>query len=460
MDAADNPIADQLYKDIFISSPFGIYTLDAEGVITSFNPKMAELSGDKSENAVGLNALHLESYKNVGLDQLFIKGIGGEAFDTEVEYESHLANKKTVRHYRGVPIADSGIIGQARLLLIVEDITERKMIEKELKKFAQFTAENTNPLMRVAIDGRILLINKVAEEILQTLQGVQNTTLPENLAGPIKTCLTEGKSLAVDFPYQDKIIMFEIVPVQQADAAYANVYGRDVTEERNMQKIKDQFLSITSHELRTPMTVIRGYIELMLQGRVGELNEKQQGYLQKILENTKSLIEFVNVTLDINKLESGVVSLNLEEKDISESIAKAVDGIRNLYDESKINLVYEPQSIIAPIEPPQFERVVTNLLSNALKFTKPGGTVTVETKLEDNHAVIGVRDTGIGISEEDQKLLFQKYAQIDNAWISKMRGTGLGLVISKDLIEKMKGKMWVESKLGEGSIFYVSLPIA
>lgn len=459
MDSADNPIADQLYVDIFLHSPFGIYTLDQEGVITSFNPKMAELSGDKSENAVGLNATHLESYKTVGLDKLFLRGIAGEAFDTEVEYASHLANKKTIRHYRGIPIDDRGIVGQARLLLIVEDITERKLIEKELKKFAQFTAENTNPLLRVAADGRILLINKIAEEIIQKLQGIQNPNLPQPLIDPIKRSLMEGKVYSVDLPFQDKIIMFEIVPVMQADAGYANVYGRDVTEERNMQKIKDQFLSITSHELRTPMTVIRGYIELMLQGRVGELNEKQRGFLQKVLDNTKSLIEFVNVTLDINKLESGVVSLNLEKVDISTSIAKSVDGIRNLFDESKIKLVYEPQSIIAPIEPPQFERVITNLLSNALKFTPPEGTVSVETKVEDRHAIIGVHDTGVGISEDDQKLLFQKYAQIDNAWISKMRGTGLGLVISKDLIEKMNGKMWVESKLGEGSTFYISLPI-
>ena len=459
MDAADNPIADQLYVDIFLHSPFGIYTLDQEGVITSFNPKMAELSGDKSENAVGLNATHLESYKTVGLDKLFLRGIAGEPFDTEVEYASHLANKKTIRHYRGIPIEDRGIVSQARLLLIVEDITERKLIEKELKKFAKFTAENTNPLLRVTADGRILLINKVAEEIIQQLQGVQNPNLPQPLVDPVKRSLMEGKTYSVDLPFQDKVIMFEIVPVMQADAGYANVYGRDVTEERNMQKIKDQFLSITSHELRTPMTVIRGYIELMLQGRVGDLNEKQRGFLQKVLDNTKSLIEFVNVTLDINKLESGAVSLNLEQVDLSEHISKSVEGIRNLFDEGKINLVYEPVSIVAPIEPPQFERVITNLLSNALKFTPPEGIVTVLTKQQEGNAIIGVKDTGVGISEDDQKLLFQKYAQIDNAWISKMRGTGLGLVISKDLIEKMNGKMWVESELGQGSTFYISLPI-
>lgn len=459
MDSADSPIADQLYKDIFSSSPFGIYTLDAEGVITSFNPKMAELSGDKPENAIGLNAMHLESYRRVGLDQFFQKGINGEEFETEVEYESHLANKRTVRHYRGVPIQDKGVVGQARLLLIVEDITQRKIIEKELKRFAEFTAENTNPLMRVAADGTILLSNDAAKNVIQAIQGMQNMSLPKPLLDSVKKSLNEGKSYSIDLPFQDQIILFEIVPAQQADAGYANVYGRDITEERNMQKIKDNFLSITSHELRTPMTVIRGYIELMLQGRVGDLTDKQREYMQKILENTKSLIEFVNVTLDINKLESGMVNLKLEPTSLEETIHKAIDSVQNLFNESQITLNYQPVPITVPMDPPQFGRVIVNLLSNALKFTKPGGSVTVSTESKDGMVIIGVTDTGVGISEENKKLLFQKYAQIDNAWVSKMRGTGLGLVISKDIVERMNGKMWVESELGKGSTFFISLPL-
>lgn len=458
MDIADNPLADQLYRDVFFNSPLGLYTLDSDGVITSFNPKMAELSGDRPENAIGLNALHLESYQKAGLDKLFIKGIAGEPFETEVEYFSHLANKKSIRHYRGVPIADHGIVGQARLMLIVEDITERKTIEAQLKSFAQFTAENTNPLLRLNRDGLILLTNNVARSMVEALHPGQHTIAPDAFKVPVAESLSTGQPTTLDILYDEKTYLFEIFPVKGTD--YVNVYGRDVTEERNTQKIKDHFLSVTSHELRTPMTVIRGYVELMLQGRTGELTENQKNYMQKILDNVKSLIEFVNVTLDMNKLESGEVELNLRSYDIKPSIQKVTESVSNLYLESGITLEYDQVSATAMIDPPQFERVITNLLSNALKFTEKGGHVKISTSHDTSTVTIAISDTGVGISEEDQKLLFQKYAQVNTKAFNEMKGTGLGLVISKDLVEKMNGKIWLQSKLDEGSTFYISLPLA
>lgn len=458
MDVADNPIADQLYRDVFFNSPLGLYTLDAEGVITSFNPKMAELSGDKPENAIGLNALHLESYKKVGLDVYFRQGIEeSRSFEVEVAYQSHLASKKTIRHYRGVPIEDHGIIGQARLLLIVEDVTEQKLTEQKLEQFAQFTAENTNPLLRVDTAGRILLKNTVADQLITTIAGVASDMVPSALKVPILESIEQNHTHSLDFSHEDKIFLFEIVPVTSHN--YANVYGRDVTEERNTQKIKDHFLSVTSHELRTPMTVVRGYLELMLQMRAGPLNETQVSYMQKMLESVKSLIEFVNVTLDMNKLESGEVQLDMKSSDISTSIHKVVESMRNLFDQAGILLEYNPVAVSVSIDPLQFERVITNLLGNAMKFTKSGGKVSISTQLNESEVVISVTDNGIGIAEDDQKLLFQKYAQIENKWVSRMRGTGLGLVISKDIVEKMNGKIWVESKVDEGSTFFVSLPL-
>lgn len=455
MDVSDNPIADQLYKDVFFSSPLGIYTLDGEGIITSFNPKMAELSGDKPENAIGLNALHLESYKKVGLDELFRKGIAGQSFEVEVAYESHLANKKTVRRYRGMPIEDKGIIGQSRLLLIVEDITETKRIEAQLQSAAQFTAENTNPLLRVAKDGAVLLANNAAHTVAG---GQQQTILAGELLQAVVDSINNDTKVSIDITSEDRTFLFEVVP--NTAKQYANLYGRDVTEERKTQQIKDHFISVTSHELRTPMTVIRGYVELMLQGRVGAIDEKQQEYLQKILSSVKGLIEFVNNTLDLSKLESGEMKVTVEAAPLNPSIATVVDNLQQLYNEAGVILAYTPTDSIVMIDKTQFERVMTNLLGNSLKFTQPGGKVTVEVSSDETYATIAVKDTGVGISEDDQKLLFQKYAQIENKWVSKMRGTGLGLVISKDIVEKMQGKIWVESKLDMGSTFFVSLPLA
>ncbi len=454
MDVADNPIADQLYKDVFLHSPLGIYTLDAEGVITSFNPRMAELSGDKPENAIGLNALELESYKSVGLDKLFRKGIDGEAFETELAYSSHLANKKTIRHYRGVPIEDKGVIGQSRLLLIVEDITERKNIESQLQVAAQFTEENVNPLLRIDVDGHVLLKNKIAADMISDAVPLVLTLL----TSAVKKAIASRSQSSVDVEYEDKVFLFTIVPNETQ--GYANLYGRDVTEERKNQEIRDHFISVTSHELRTPMTVIRGYIEVMLQGNFGEINQTQAEFLHKMLRSVKDLITFVNDTLDLSKIQSGSLQLHIVRQSVDEVVEEVTKGLQELFDEAEVRLHTERSDLFIEADRSQLSRVLVNLLSNALKFTPPGGEVHVSALQDESRVVIAVKDDGIGMNVDDKKVLFQKYAQIENKWVSKMRGTGLGLVISKDLIERMGGEIWVESELHKGTTFYVALKLA
>lgn len=455
----NDTITDQLYRDIFLTAPFGIYTLDKNGVITSFNPKMAELSGDEAEHAVGINALELDNYKKVGLDVFFRQGIAGQPFEREVTYQSYLASKITMRYYRGTPIADRGIEGQARLLLVVEDITERKKIEQELKAAAQFAEENTNPVLRLSPEGKVLVANSAAKDILFNWGEQDSEKIPEALTKAVTKSLSSNRNQSIDIPYQDNIILFEVIP--QTDGGYANIYGRDVTEERKLQKLKEHFLHVASHELRTPMTVINGYIDLMLKGHGGELTDIQRDYLQKITNNTKHLLEFIDATIDINGLESGTMNLKLSPQPLDVPVQRAVNNIKSLYDQEGLSLTCDVQPDIVMIESGQVERIITNLLSNSLKFTKPDGHVTV-TSVDSGpaEAVIAVSDTGIGISKEDQQLLFRKYAQIGSEWTNKMLGTGLGLTISKDLVEKMKGRIWVESEPDKGATFYVSLPRA
>lgn len=455
----EEAITKQLYRDIFLMAPFGIYTLDKDGVITSFNPKMAELSGDLSENAIGINALHLNTYKKVGLDTLFRQGIAGHPFETEVTYTSYLANKETVRYYRGVPIKDHGVEGQARLLLIVEDITKRKEIESELQSSARFIEENTNPLMRLDVNGNVLLTNPAANDIIHFWHQQDPPVVPPTLVHVVQNSLKTGHTQSIDLPYLDKIILFEVIPQTQNN--YANVYGRDVSEERKLQALKDHFLTVTSHELRTPMTVIGGYVDLMLKGHTGPLTEMQRDYLENIIESTKKLIDFVNDTLDINKLESGAMSLTIKAGEVSKPIEKVVRSMKLLYDQAGITLTNTAKEHLVLMDTYQMERIITNLLSNALKFTPSGGYVTISTQeVNEAEVIIAIKDSGVGISPENQQLLFQKYSQLDNQKVTKMQGTGLGLVITKDLIERMNGRIWVESKVGEGSTFYLTLPLA
>jgi PAS domain S-box-containing protein len=131
--ASSSQVSAQLYQEIFENAPFGLYTLDKNGLVTSFNPKMLELSGDSAEQVIGVNALELPSYKKVGLDKYFREGLAGKPFETEVRYVSQFGKKPSIRHYRGVPIAD----GQTGLLLIVEDVTEQRRTETKLEEVRQ-----------------------------------------------------------------------------------------------------------------------------------------------------------------------------------------------------------------------------------------------------------------------------------------------------------------------------------
>ncbi len=345
------------------------------------------------------------------------------------------------------------------LRVFMEDNSEKEEIEQQLKIAAQFIEENTNPVLRLNGEGSILFTNTAAKDVLYEWDGRDVESVPAGLVKAVKESLSLNRNQSVDMPYQDKIILFEVIP--QIDGQYANIYGRDVTEERKLQKLKEHFLHVASHELRTPMTVINGYIDLMLKGHAGELSDVQRDYLQKITNNTKHLLEFIDATIDINSLESGTMNLKLSPQPLDVPVRRAVENIKSLYDQEGLSLTCDVRPDVVMIESGQVERIITNLLSNSLKFTKPDGQVTVNSvDSSPTEAVIAISDTGIGISKEDQQLLFQKYAQIGSEWTNKMLGTGLGLTISKDLVEKMKGRIWVESELGKGATFYVALPRA
>lgn len=457
MDA--NDITDQLYRDVFEVAPFGIYTLDGEGRITSFNPKMAELSGDMVDQVIGLNALEMESYKKVGLDEYFRRGLAGEPFETEVRYESQLGKKVSDRSYRGVPIADRGITGQSRLLLIVEDITERKQILADLESYADFPRQNNNPVMRMNAEGQITVKNRMVDVLIEAWQAASDGTSLDRIKATAAKVIASGKRDRFDVPCGDKVYMFDVAP--GGDRDHANVYGYDMTRERRIQNMKDHFLNVASHELRTPMTIIGGYADLLLSGDTGELNEKQQEYIKKIDINTKKLLGFVNNVLDINKLESGKFNVMYEKVDISRIARQAADDMRTLYGQSKVQLsveIDEPQMVLS--DAVQLGRIVTNLLTNSLKFTPSGGRVWLRTYRDGNEAVVEIGDTGVGISSEDQPKLFHKYTQTSVPALHKMESTGLGLVICRELVEEMHGRIWVESQRGHGARFFVAMPVA
>lgn len=224
--------------------------------------------------------------------------------------------------------------------------------------------------------------------------------------------------------------------------------------------IKSRFTSMVSHELRTPLTAIKEGLGIVLDGSAGNLNNEQKEFLDISKRNVDRLARLINAVLDFQKMEAGKYEFNMQENDINEVIAEAAKTMVQLVKEKKLNFEVKLDDSLPKIkfDKDKIIEVIINLLSNAIKFTEAGGIVIASVKDAENIRV-SVKDTGIGIKEADMPRLFKSFEQLGKDNERKTAGTGLGLVISKGIIEKHNGMMWAESVIKKGSTFYFTLPL-
>ncbi|HET8578524.1 MAG TPA: GAF domain-containing protein [Methylomirabilota bacterium] len=235
---------------------------------------------------------------------------------------------------------------------------------------------------------------------------------------------------------------------------------RDVTREREIDRMKTEFVSTVSHELRTPLTSIKGSLHLLLSDPALELDETQRHLVDISVKNTDRLIRLITNILDISKIEAGRIQLDLGDQRPCDFVSMAVEGIRGFAESREVVLEQDvPDSL--PQVRADFDRmvqVVTNLLSNAVKFSPTGGRVTVTGRLVGGELELRVSDQGCGIAPHDMSRLFRKFQQLDGSNVREVGGTGLGLVICRGIVEEHGGRIGVESQPGAGATFIVSLP--
>lgn len=232
---------------------------------------------------------------------------------------------------------------------------------------------------------------------------------------------------------------------------------RDMTKQAEVDRLKNEFISIVSHDLRTPMTVIRGYIKLFLENKLGRTTEKQQRILNRIRLNTVRLIALVNDMLDISKLEANRMDFQKEKFCMSEMTIETVQDFENIINEKNIKFcVKYKEGRCVKTDKARIKQVITNIIGNALKFTPIGGNIDVtvtDFAKDKNYIFVSVKDSGIGINEAAQKQIFEKFSQIKGHLQRHDEGTGLGLAIAKMIIEKIGGKIWVNSAQTKGAEF-------
>jgi signal transduction histidine kinase len=214
-----------------------------------------------------------------------------------------------------------------------------------------------------------------------------------------------------------------------------------------------------SHELRTPLNAIIGFSQLLRERMFGELNEKQEEYLDDILSSGNHLLSLINDVLDLSKVEAGQVELEIAPFSLREALERGVVIVRERAMKDGVRVALAPVNGVDIVtgDERRIRQVIFNLLSNAVKFTPAGGSVDVRAAQVDGEVRVSVADTGPGLAAEDHKRIFEEFQQAE-AGIEQQEGTGLGLALSKRLVELHGGRIWVDSELGKGSTFVFTLP--
>jgi signal transduction histidine kinase len=226
-------------------------------------------------------------------------------------------------------------------------------------------------------------------------------------------------------------------------------------------RLKSQFLANMSHELRTPLNSILGFSEVLQDRMFGDLNDKQEEYIKYIRESGQNLLSLITDILDLSKIETGDLEMELGKVRIGDLLKDSLNMVKVKALKHGIELYLNLEDGIPEIyaDERKVKQIVFNLLSNAVKFTPDGGKVGIEAVKDDEYVRITVWDTGIGIKKKDRGKLFRKFQQLESGAGKRYQGTGLGLALSRKLVEMHRGRIWVESEPGKGSRFSFTLPI-
>jgi GAF domain-containing protein len=348
---------------------------------------------------------------------------------------------------------------------------EQKDEQKELVlRTVPFTAGRGSVVGRTVAERRPIQISDVLADPDYSLLDVQRKVGFRTIMGvPI---LREGYPSGVIVlmrltvrPFTEKQIELATTFADQAGIAIENVRLFDEIQDKSRQlevasQHKSQFLANMSHELRTPLNAILGYTELMADGAYGEPSEKMLGVLKRLETNGRHLLGLINDVLDLSKIEAGQLVLELSDyfiQDIAQTVRSTLEPLAT---DKKLGFKVEVASQLPSGrgDGRRLTQVLINLVGNAIKFTD-AGEVAIRAETNNGSFFVSVRDTGPGISAADQARLFQEFQQADNAITRKKGGTGLGLAISKRIIEMHGGRIWVESRPGQGSTFAFTLPV-
>ena len=464
-------------------------TLSAEGMTV-----------DTAENGkIGIEKVKAKSYDMILLDLMMPEMPGADFLDFVHEYDDSIiviiitgfatiesavdTLKKGAYDYLPKPFTPEEL-----RKLVRKGLERRKLLkerEQNLKRIASEQSRLTTiincmgeGLIATDKDGKLLLINSVASRLLGIKKSckigshIKKYSIHRELENWIIETLEKSRYpknyFNKEFIFDEKegtIVSVTLAPIKEKDEISGLVLVlMDISEERKFERIKAEFrkmVSVVSHELKAPINAIEGYLDLILKGYLEDKPEKRTEYLQRSINKSEKLRHLVHDLLSLTSIESGKITKEMESVDVKPILLEIFTLMENEAQTKKLKIIHQlPEKLpLITGDANALTYLFTNLISNAIKYNSQNGEVKIEAKQEGENLVVSVSDTGLGISHDDLKKLFDEFFRSKNEAVQKIAGTGLGLSIAKRIAEVHNGTIKVSSKLGEGSVFTVCLPI-
>ncbi len=487
--------SEKKYRELFENSPYPILIFNKNGFIVDCNSGLEKLIGYTKEELI--NQKHedvdfIRSEDSSTFKKKFEEIIEGNIPDP---LEMKLLKKNHIIIWSKLNFSFINLGKEIFIYLLIQDVTKLKQSEQELRKIEQ-TLHEMNVLIEnapLAIflthkSGKILRANQEAinlfkypeDELLNfkifDLFNIEYSEIINKHYNKDVYNIIEPNNLEVMIKRKDgRVLDVEITSniIEIADNIIIQSFISDITErknfERNREKLLDQliyssefktkFLATMSHELRTPLNSILGFSQLLLMESYGNLNNTQKNFLRDITSAGEDLLSLIDSILDLSKIEAGMFQLNLEKVKLQYLIEQVKNIIRPLYVKKNLGFLVEgiKNKDMIKVDPMHFKRILYNLLSNAIKFTLKG-VISMKCIERSDHWEFQIIDMGVGIAKQDFDVVFREFGRVENDTIKKVPGTGLGLALTKRLVQLHGGELWFESELGKGSTFFFTIP--
>ncbi len=450
------------------ASSHGILVINPEGYIETANPAAHDLLDSPSGALTGRPVTDFASDTSLRQSRALIRwvlrhGVPESAGPMTMSIRGFSGLEKQVE----ISVGDMNLDGERRLVLLLHDISERLQAQAALARAAEIIDATPDLILWADLECRVVYMNEGGQQMLGLGPGrrFEDITIQSLMAEDPGSFDVALESARVTGVWRGELEFATVaggrVPVSVvviADDAYVAVLARDLTERFEIERLKESFVANVSHELRTPLTAVIGYLELLGEGILGELNEDQAEAIEVMARNGDRLLDLIGDILLIGSLDAGsdLIRRPIDMGRVLQGVVTSFDSVRERKS-LEVAVDCEADCMVTGDEG-ELKTVASNIVGNAFKFTPDGGKVLVSVKKTSDSVVVEVADSGIGISEEDLEYVFKRFYRGSHARTSEIQGAGLGLAIVQGVVQRHGGSVDISSTVGTGTTVMVVLP--